>query len=244
MVVGALTVFPTNGLLAYFPLNGNADDSSGNGHDGEVEGGVTWGPDRFGNPDGACKLNGQNAWISIPDDTRNLNFNVKTQSYTICCWVDLDSLPYNRDMEIIMDRGTQQIQPTSYDIFYRGTTGRFIADTWDDSNNIIVPSVTRPVPHQWYFLTMVADTHDIALYVDGVRELSDVGAESPDSIPSNYRSTINDETERTIGDFYPTTVNGHHYFDGSIDDIRIYGRALTYEEILSLYHQDGWAQGS
>ena len=157
---GTSASIPTTGLLTYFPLNGNAHDSSGNGHNGEVEGGVTWGPDRFGNADGACRLNGQNAWISIPDSSHDLNFNVKTQSYTICCWVDLDSLPSNRDMEIIMDRGTEQIEPTSYDIFYRGTTGRFVADSWDDSNNIIVPSVTQPVAHKWYFLTMVADTHE------------------------------------------------------------------------------------
>ena len=234
------TSIPTAGLLAYFPLNGNANDSSGHGHNGTINGGVTWVADRFGHPGSACQLNGTNASISIPDPTLALNFNVKTQSYTICCWVKLDSLPYNRDMEIIMDRGTQDTQPTSYDLMYRGTTRRFVADTWDDTNNIIVPSVTMPDTNKWYFLTMVADTQKIALYVNGVRELSDIGAVSPDSIPSNYGSTRNTETVRTIGDFYPTTVNGHHYFDGAIDGVRIYDSALTYEEILALYHQNGW----
>ncbi len=231
---------PTAGLLAYFPLNGNANDSSGNGHNGTINGEVAWVADRFGHFGDACYLNGSSASISIPDSSRALNFDLKTQSYTICCWVMLDSLPRNRDMEIIMDRGTGEIQPASYDLFYRGTTGRFVADTWDDSSNIIVPSVTMPDTNKWYFLTMVADTKKVAIYVNGVRELSDNGAESPDSIPPGYRSTRNNEKVRTIGDFYPTTLNGHHFFDGAIDDVRIYGRALTYEEILELYHQDGW----
>jgi len=32
-------------------------------------------------------------------------------------------------------------------------------------------------------------------------------------------------------------VNGHHYFNGVIDDVRVYSLALTEDEILSLYHE-------
>ena len=41
--------FPTNGLVAYYPFNGNANDASGNGNNGTIYGGVTLVPDRFGN---------------------------------------------------------------------------------------------------------------------------------------------------------------------------------------------------
>ena len=39
----------TNGLVAYFPFNGNAQDASGNSNNGVVMGGATFGTDRFGN---------------------------------------------------------------------------------------------------------------------------------------------------------------------------------------------------
>ncbi len=38
----------------------------------------------------------------------------------------------------------------------------------------------------------------------------------------------------------PATDSNTGYFIGSIDDIRIYNRALTDEEIMILYHEGGW----
>jgi Concanavalin A-like lectin/glucanases superfamily len=231
------TNIPMTGLQAYYPLNSNVNDESGNGHDASVNGDITWVKDRFGRPNRACHFNGANASVFIADSSGNLNFNTTTQSYSISCWVKLDSLIASRDMEIIMDRGTQAVQPTSYDIFYRGTLGRFVADAWDGVTNIIVPSQTKPIAGQWYHLVMVADQRKISLYVNGVRELSEDGASYPDSIPSFFANTNNGEKIRTIGDFYPTSVNGHHYFDGAIDDIIIYNRALSEDEIQNLYHE-------
>lgn len=231
------SLLPTRNLVAYYPFNGDARDVSGNGRHGSPSGGVTWTADRFGNPGRAADFNGRDASISIDDPDQAMNFDANSHWYSVSCWVKLDALPRNRDMEIMIDRGTSEDSPASYDIFYRGSLGSFVADVWDGTINIIVPSKTKPVPDVWYHLVMVADRERIRLYVNGKRELSYDGASWPESIPPRFKSTFNTQKLRTIGDFKPEWVNGHHYFNGVIDDVRVYSLALTEDEILSLYHE-------
>jgi hypothetical protein len=50
----------TNGLVAYYPFNGNANDESGNGNDGNPTQGCLWAKDRFGNSSKALFLDGNN----------------------------------------------------------------------------------------------------------------------------------------------------------------------------------------
>jgi hypothetical protein len=47
----------SNGLVAYYPFNGNADDGSGNGNDGTVDGAI-FAEDRFGNSSSAYSFDG------------------------------------------------------------------------------------------------------------------------------------------------------------------------------------------
>jgi hypothetical protein len=56
----------SRGLVAYYPLNGNADDMSGNGNHGTVDG-ATLTQDRFGNQNSAYSFDGVNDYISIPE---------------------------------------------------------------------------------------------------------------------------------------------------------------------------------
>ena len=56
------------GLVAWYPFNGNANDSSGNGNNGTVSG-ATLTTDRFGNPGKAYSFNGTNAYISVPNSS-------------------------------------------------------------------------------------------------------------------------------------------------------------------------------
>jgi hypothetical protein len=230
---------PTQGLIAFYPFNGNANDASGYGHHASLNGGVTWVNDRFGAPQHACHFNGTDAFLTIVDSSEMLNFNINTQSYSISSWVRFDSLANTRDMQVLIDRGTSKNEPSSYNIFYRGSLGRFVANAWDGVESIILPSVTKPMVNVWYHLVMVADSKTVRLYVNGTRELSDDGASYPDSIPQGFMSTSNHEMRRTIGDVAPCWVDGHHYFIGAIDDMRIYGRALTDADIYSLYHEGG-----
>ena len=63
---------------------------------------------------------------------------------------------------------------------------------------------------------------------------------------NNELQTDTIQTNSPVGN-YTTTIGAHiinseSYFEGKIDDIRIYNRALSEEEIQALYHEGGWGK--
>ncbi len=75
-----------NGLIAYYPFNGNANDESGNGYSGTVYG-ATLTTDRFGNSDSAYSFDGVDDYI----DTHYVAQNETALSFSV--WVNLNSIP-------------------------------------------------------------------------------------------------------------------------------------------------------
>src|SRR5277367_6826618 len=76
----------TNGLVAYYPFNGNANDASGNGNNGTIHGGVVLAPDRFGSNNSAFTFNGVDGYIDIGNPVGN-----SPASLTETAWVKIIS---------------------------------------------------------------------------------------------------------------------------------------------------------
>ena len=74
----------SDGLVAYYGFNGNANDSVGN-LNGEVNGGVTTSSDRFGNPNSAYMFNGSNGVIG-PASPLTYPFALVSDSFTVSVW--------------------------------------------------------------------------------------------------------------------------------------------------------------
>ena len=68
-----------DGLVAYYPFNGNANDESGNGHNGTINS-ATLTSDRFGNPNSAYSFDGVNDYIDI--GSFPLNYDYATMNTT------------------------------------------------------------------------------------------------------------------------------------------------------------------
>ena len=78
---GSICAIPIGDLVVYYPFNGNADDESGNGLDGEVLGPVL-AEDRFGNENSAYVFDGIDDFIRVQDhDLLDI-----TDSITIAAW--------------------------------------------------------------------------------------------------------------------------------------------------------------
>jgi len=71
--------FLTNGLVAYYPVNGNANDASGNGNNGTAFNGVTYGASPLGS---AATFNGSNQYIALPN---SITIN---EDLTITFWIN------------------------------------------------------------------------------------------------------------------------------------------------------------
>ena len=94
---------PTNGLVGWWPFNGNANDISGNGNNGTVYG-ATLTNDRNGNLNSAYDLDGSNDYIQIPTS----NFT-NDSGFTFSIWLNANSLANNEDylFQIGTDPGTR-----------------------------------------------------------------------------------------------------------------------------------------
>lgn len=78
----------TNGLVIYYPFTGNADDASGNGHNGTVYG-ATLAPDRFGQPNQAYHFDG-NSRIFVANSVL-----VSGSAITLAAWIKSDMVSSN-----------------------------------------------------------------------------------------------------------------------------------------------------
>jgi hypothetical protein len=213
--------------IAYYPFNGNADDQSGRGHNGIVVNAVLT-TDRFGNPDSAYAFNGQNSSIEIPD-----NVDLNPATVTICTWIKVNNFLPTRS-------GTSGDSSVQWIIFKKNSrTSNFegydlkVLNTDHAGSTMVTSHGGRQVSansevhsmniSEWYFMTMTAGPESIRLYINGA--LKD---EQSTGFPLDYgnRPLF---IGRTGEDYWDG------YFKGTIDDVRIYNRILTSEEIAALY---------
>lgn len=146
----------TSGLEAYYPFNGNLNDSSGNGHNGSLEG-ASLTTDRFGNPKSAYYFD-QGANIRVKSFS-STGFN----GVTISTWIQTSKL-YPQ----------QQVVQGAVGVLYVNwiKTGHFMAafDGSAGDNNSTDISVTYVADTTWHLITASNDGTYTKLYVDGVLE--------------------------------------------------------------------------
>ncbi len=208
---------PEDGLVAYFPFNGNAKDESGTGNNGIVYG-ATLTRDRKGNPSSAYHFDGDD-YIEVPYDTTLDCEN----AVTLSLWSksDLTSDVYRDDgMMAQIGRGSEY----SYDILFQYETRQMLArfrNHWTTTKNLD-GGLHSPIPFDtsWHFYAITFDGDSLLFYVDNDWVGSIVAF--PGEI-SNTPFRIGAESKSLSG-----------FFHGTIDEVRVYNRALSAEEIMAL----------
>ncbi len=206
---------PTNGLVGWWPFSGNAIDSSGNGNHGTVNG-ATLTTDRFGNAGKAYSFDGVNDFILLANSGL-INFS---GGLTFSAWVKANDIRHAS----IVDKETNC---NSYG--YRIST-RDNGDFWAEHScyGIAQPGAygvianTNYTTSNWYFIVGTLDLqYGNRIYINGTQV--DQGA-----VTQLINNTKNIEFGRS------TLIQGEYFF-GKIDDIGIWNRALTCQEIQALY---------
>jgi hypothetical protein len=200
---------PTNGLDGYWPFTGNANDESVNGNNGSVFG-ATLTTDRFGNPNSAYNFNG-NSYI-----TANKSVTFSTQvSFNV--WAYFNSI--NSIQTFVESWGPSTTQRT----FTLYCETNFRASLQTLAGQKYATSTIAPTTANWYMLTGTFDGAFLKLYLNG-QLIQTTSTSSTSFNPSQY-------TFYTFGRQYPSI----QYFNGKLDDIGIWNRALTQAEITGLY---------
>lgn len=200
-------------LVAYYPFNGNANDISGNANNGTVNG-ATLTIDRFGNANSAYYFDGVSNYISIAD---NPNINIQTvQSYSISFWCKHDA---QNNATYLISKYKGSFGEPSYAI---GTGSAGDSYSWFEftaSNGIENRGAIDLNDTNWHNITTVFKSGvSVSIYVDGVLDISNT---------TTYSGSIINTRNLTIG----SGSNLAQFYKGSIDNIKIYNKALTETEI-------------
>jgi hypothetical protein len=215
--------FMTEGLVGYWDLDessGNASDTSGNGTTLTNQGTSTFSAAKFGN---GTELNGSSQYF---DTTDNSTLSI-TGNLTLAAWIEPDNVTSHSDHII----GKWDDTDESYQLIKVNDEIRMYIDS---SSNYETTNATNLSADTVYHVAGVYDTSSqtVKLYINGILE----GSTTTGTIPS---SIGDDAGEISIGaeDTGGTPAN---YFDGHIDEVRVYNRALSPTEITNLYN---WAPG-
>ncbi len=204
---------PKDGLIGWWPFNGNANDESGNGNHGTVNG-ATLTSDRNGKENSAYSFDGLDNMIST-----NMSSSSKTLSISVWVKVEKDKFSYP------LGFGDNE-QIGGYGLGFSSVTGEcqlkehsfFVYDGYEKCQNIIQTESVNEI-NKWENITFILQNNSISLYK-------------------------NNKFQGTNDNFLLTGINLLQFgrrndnfwsFGGQIDDIAIYNRALSEQEIKQLY---------
>ena len=208
---------PTNGLVGYWPFNGNANDESGNGNNGTVNG-ATLTPDRFGNAMTAYNFNG----TSSNQDYIIANNPISNQeSFTISYWISRTDVLNNKWHLMINNNnnytGTYEMISVKDTIYFRNFGNGVV--NFDMKQKVDIPNNTA------FNVCVTSDTNSTKLFINGVQ----------------YQQNSTQKLKPIAGQLFigkhaNFNVQSNSSFNGTLDDIGIWNRALTQEEITNLYN--------
>jgi len=206
-----------DGLVAYYPFNGNTDDESGNFNHG-VANNVVLTSDRFGVADKAYAFNGVDSFIEGMDPGNNLPIGNSPRSFV--AWVK-DNL-YQYWGSNIFHYGTAQAAPTNFHFL--------ITDALGLGNGYgygVTYGKTNLIDSTWHFVcgTYTDTDQNVRLYIDGKFEDSGILPTIPNTVLG---------TKWRIGLF----MAGGTPFNGKLDEVRVFNTVLTDQEIQNLYSSE------
>lgn len=213
---------PTNGLIGYWPLNGNTSDYSGNGNHGTANG-VTLATDRFGNANMAYDFNGTSNYVEVLD-----NAMLRPNNITISVWINSFSTTtikqiiykgnytdaYNEQYSVNLTVGSNNYPACGI----KQNSGCNPGSGW-----VVCYNSTSTIPNfTWQHITMTYDGSFMNLYLNCNLMCSIIANGTIDNCPGSNLQ------------FGRSWTGNPYFFDGLMDDIRIYNRALDTTEINML----------
>lgn len=223
-------------IVADYPLDGNANDVSGNGHHGSVTSGVSATSNRNNLPNKALYFNSKNDYVTLPGQSFG------TGKITVAAWVNPSAFYQGACQTNIIIANDGRINGISNGKWYMSYSDN-LADgnncgNYDANNQLLsfrlgftdgtavnLASTFGAQLNRWYFLTGSYDGQVMKFYIDGalvkqqtVNKTLDVNGASSIYVARDHHNTYS----------YNVT--------GSIDDIKLYDCALTNSGIQNLYN--------
>lgn len=204
---------PPSGLMDWWPGEGNANDVIGT-NNGTLVGGASYAVGEVGQ---AFSFDGSSGYVSIPDSSSMDSF---TNHITIELWMKVNPLTVNSDWTGIVTKGNSSW----------GLEGTRLAKTVtfivSGSSSSLLNGSRNVNDGQWHHVAAVYDGASMFLYVDGTL---DVSQSATGLIAQNsYPMCLGVNAQGTHG-------TPMYFFNGLVDEVSLYNRALTASEIQAVY---------
>ena len=199
---------------SYYPFNGNANDESGNGNNGAVNG-ATLTMDRFGNVNSAYNFDGNNDDF-IKVTTGGFPAGITPVSYSL--WLK----PKHNDSDKRLLEYGGYVDGANFNLYINSDVYR--VDYWGAQYDNFSPVKIN----EWQHVVLSHDGTSHNFYLNGI-------------LTSSNRHNINiiNSGNAYIGHH----ISGNFGYSGVIDDIRIYKRALSASEVQQLYQGQSTCSG-
>jgi len=210
-----------DGLVGYWAFDGNADDSSGNAYHAEENGDVAYA--QQGRIDEALNLEATGAYLVVPN---NVDTQLRsTEAYTVSIHLMANSIAHGD----LLYHGLGCSTWASWFLGMEGAepdaalnAGFLVFGVRSANGAAYVAAMSESETDSWVHIAVTYKDDVLTMYVDGVEaESSDIGI-----LPYDSQEKLHIGGDPGCG--------GRSWYNGLIDDLRLYNRALTMDEIKSL----------
>ena len=209
-------------LIAYYPFEGNANDVSGNNNHGVVRGSVTW--ENAKNGKGA--RTGSGNWIDIDA----INDDVNVNAGTFAAWVNMDNYAsgrYETFFAFYKDASNRiffEHYPGNFMHNMHVAGGRSVGDGCNQCQTFF--DVARFSGWHYFAMTWDKSKGELKTYIDG--NLISTTVATHGALQGSF-------TDSAIGAHGQDTTSWNEFLFGVVDEVKIFGRALTAGEVRKDY---------
>lgn len=203
-------------LVSWWPGDGGAEDIQSK-NDGTVQGGATFAPGLVGQ---AFSLGGVGNFIQV---AANPSLDIGFGDFTIDGWIQPQNVAGVKTITDKRERSQIFDSLKGYHVFLsNGRLGLQLADN-TFANYIVPASMSISPDNQWHFVSVSVQRSSVATFRVDQNEVS-IPIAHPGSLANNA----------------PFLIGGHSFnsglvFDGNIDELELYNRALTPAEVLKIF---------
>ena len=231
---------PSEGLVAFYPFSGSFENTAATVIDSSENHGTTFAADRFGNENSSAYFDGNETFLEIPD---NDVFSISTTgALTISVWVSPEVLNFQKaeaggyvhwmgkgvphQHEWVFRMYNKDLSQGQEDRPNRMSAYAFNLEGGLGSGSYVQEQVQE---NEWIHFVARYDVqaNKITLFKNGVQKDQD----------DLYDATYGVQVQNGTAPLRLGTRSQWSYFQGRIDDLRIYNRALSDSEIVELYNE-------
>jgi len=209
----------SSGLVAYYPFNGNANDTSGNGFGGTVVG-AALANDRFGNSNRCFEFNGSDNYIET-----SAQFPSGNTPKSFSFWFNPSMLKRGWMLSGGLDYDGQ-----AFGAFFESANGSLVFHGNGGNADLALGNLT--LTDKWSHIAVTYDGLNLRGYINGL-----LTAQREVALQTSLSNIKIGCRQNPLGE-----ALGDAFFKGKLDDVRIYNRALTAKDVAALYDSEAPVQ--